>query len=338
MNEEIPAVNIKSTKSTIFAAYQAALQKIKQTNENSMNVSKTKKEAEKNNAISGAETALSIDSIEILIRQVESFSSALTQELGLYENIKKAIEAKQEDLEELFGIEKTAESLSAIVDANAAMVSKFNEDKKKRIEELEALVRTTDLDIKAKKEEYVAELEKRIKEDEYAFSRSKMIRENDLEDSLNEKKKEAFNAIAEKHEELKIRIKDIQNREAMLLAKEQEVDNLRKEVDAIPEKIASAVKAEVGKEKAILNSAFEKEKQYITSTLTTETKVIASKAAELQKVVDSQVNTITELQSKLDSAYKEIKEMAVKTVEGIGSKQMINDLMQKIGDTTSSKK
>lgn len=45
-----------------------------------------------------------------------------------------------------------------------------------------------------------------------------------------------------------------------------------------------------------------------------------------------------DLQTKLDTAYQEIRNMAVKTVEGIGSQKMIQDLMSKIGDGTGGKK
>jgi len=339
--DDINVPKIKSekqaTKPVIFAAYKKAMEKINQLNELAMNVDKTKKAAKTNAVISEAEKALDIDSIEVLVHQVEKFAETLSDELGLYTNIKQAIEAKEADLKEMFDIEKTAETLAALVDSQATIKAEFDSSMEERKRNLNDELETLRSLITSEKQEYKEEFKRMEEADKYSFDRMKKQRLDILEDELATKKKIATEALNEKFEELKAANKELDEREQAINAQIDEIAELRAQVAEFPSKLDSAIKAAVGKEKGMLEAHYKRETEFLSATSSSTTEVANAKVQELNKLVAVLEASNKEMQGKLESAYREIKEMAVKTVEGIGSQKMIQDLMQKIGDGTNKK-
>jgi len=335
---DIPKVNAKTTKDVMLAAYKVAVDRLKEARQNLLDIEGKKTDSATQAVITEAEKNLSADSIENLVHQVETFAGMLSGELDVYTNIKDAIAAKEKELQDLFGIEKTAETLAALVDSQAAIKETFEKESAEKVEELNQKLSDLEKKIQDETREYNETKKRKEEEDQYSFERMKKARLDELEDELAAKRKELEEAANQKIEELRKRSNDLNEREEAIKSQEQEIEDLKEKVAGMPEEIERAINAAVGKEKGMLQSKFDTEKKFMEATSASTTSVANAKVEELNKIVETHVNTITTLQGKLDEAYKEIKTMAVKTVEGIGSQKMIEDLLSKIGDGTTGKK
>ena len=94
----------------------------------------------------------------------------------------------------------------------------------------------------------------------------------------------------------------------------------------IPEKIAEAVKSAVGKTTGMMQSKLEAEKKFFERDIAAKLELSTAATTALETENGKLTYNIVELQTKLDDAYKEIKNMAIKTVEGAGNSSMFNEM------------
>jgi len=323
---EQPKVNMKDTKATILDAYHQLLDKLNEKGQTAMNADQIKMNKKKSEAVDVADTSLNSNQIENLIGMISSFNEAVKAELDKYSKIKEAINAKNEELAELFEIEKTAFSLAALVDSHQLLKENMEVEMAARKEELQKeLNELRDLIEKVKAEEN--ERRKREQEEyEYNKQRRTLKDTDSLNDTLASQKKVVQQQLGEEHERLTIREKDVKEREAELTAREQEIEEMKAKIESIPQLLTDEVKRKVGKAEGMLTSKHETEKKFMEAAAQSAASVSEAKITEMSKTIETLKSTIVEQQEKLDAAYKEIKEMAVKTVEGAGNSQMFNEM------------
>jgi len=330
-------VTIKDTKATILDAYNQLLETLQEKGQSSMNVQQVKTSKVKSEAISMADQALKDSNIQILMDQVAKFQELVRIELEKYVKIKEAIEAKNEELSELFDIEKTAFSLAALVDSNKLIRENMEKEMAERRETLQKQIQTLQEEISKRKIEEQERSKRAEEEYNYSFERVKKKNMDELNDKLEAQKKEVKRILGEDYERLTIREKAIQEREADMAEREEELNSLKQKVEDFPNIIAEEVKRKVGKEKGMLESKFETEKRFMEAASNTASSISEAKITEMNKSIENLKATIVEQQNKLDAAYKEIKEMAVKTVEGAGNTKMFQEMKQMMSDKANSK-
>ena len=312
-----PKVTQKDTKTKIWDAYTSVLKRLKEVESLAMKPEERVKK-EKQERI--------VDSSRGQIDPLLKFASDIKLAIDGYDEVSTAIEIKQNELKELFGIEKEALSLAALIDSHEEMKRSLEleiEEKKKCL-----------FDELAKVERQIKETEEqaddlRIKEEKewkYNHERFKKERTDALDDSLVLKRKAAQAEIDELYDNLEMKRLELDKRKESIEAAEEELETLRQTVSVMDETINNEVKARLGKEKGMLEHKFEQEKKFYERDIQAKLELAEAKNQDLLKDNEDLRKQNDSLSGKLERAYNEIKEMAVKTVEGAGNTSMFNEL------------
>lgn len=308
-NEEI---TLKNTKAEILDALNAALEREK-------NMAKVKYEPEKEEKAKKIEKAIEVSKTNV---EQKIFSEELNNK---FKDLEIAIEAEEEKLKNLYGIEKELNNLVIVINAGKDYIVELENNKKLRTEELNDNIKELEETYKIKKEE----LEK-----EYEINAKKLKTERDREiEEYNYKLKREREINNNKWEDEKT------ERESILSKKEIELNELLEEASVNAEHIKE-LEDKVNNIPVLLEKEYAKGKKETTDELVKEYNYkIELLKKDFQNTIDRQNDKIealqedvkklnnekTSLQGKLDQAYNQIKEMATKTVEATGGVKIIGN-------------
>lgn len=305
-------ITLKNTKAEILEALNKALEREK-------NMSKMKYEPEKEEKKQKVEKA-----IEVSRENVEQkiFSEELNNK---FKDLETAIEAEEEKLKNLYGVEKELSNLVVVINAGKDYMTELENEKKAKTEELNNSIRELEEQYKTKKEELEKEYDTKAKI-------LKLERDRELEE-YNYKTKREREIANNKWEDEKL------NRESLLAKKEEEISKLLEEAETnathvkeLEEKvneIPALLEKEYAKGKKEATSELEKEHKYNTemikkdfqNTIDRQNDKIESLKQEVEKSNAEKIS----IQEKLDQAYNQIKEMATKTVEATGGVKILGN-------------
>lgn len=315
-------ITSKSTKAEIMQAYEEAKKKL-----DAIEMAKDDpiKEKEKENINKTIESAEKLIGLGILNPEIAES----------YENLTKAIDMKKAELKDLYGIEKEANSFVALVNAfkdkqreqeekAEETIQKIKDDAEKIKaeieEEIEILKKKKENEKKQLQEDYQnvknqIEKDRAREEEEYLYDlkRKRKVENDEWEDKKTQREK----AIAEKE-------KSLDDRELDIISKEDHITVLEKEVAAIPDQVEEAY-----------NKGLEKGKKDTEKSKAFEIRAIETKHEYEKKDLESQIARLTSdlteakeenkiLQTKLDDAYAQMKELAVDTVKHVGGVKILD--------------
>ena len=238
-----------------------------------------------------------------------------------------AIEAEEEKLKNLYGIENELINLVVVINAGKDYMAELENNKKVKLEEMNNSIKALEEQYKIKQEslekEYEAkartlkiERDRETEEYTYKTNREREISNNKWEDE----KKERETELSRKEEKAKEILKEAED-------KQEHITELENKVNDIP----SLLEKEYASGRKEASSEIEKENKYaiellkkdFQNTIDRQNDKIESLQEEVKKV-----NTEKDsLQSKLDQAYLQIKEMATKTVESTGGVKIIGNIV-----------
>lgn len=311
-------ITMKSTKQEIMEAYEAAIADLEKKKIQGDDPVKEAAEMEKERVIASA-----VDAIDQGI-----FSDAL---ISKYQDILKAIDIKQDELTRLFGIRENADNMAAMINAHRATVERIEAERKEVQAEYDTMIEAKREEISslceklesekvrmdAEEEEYKLDLKKKRdrEEEEYTYNLGKTrAREKDLWDAERE--------IFEK--EIEQKKLELSNGLAELAAKKEEVENLRKQVEQIPnlikeaeEKATSELVETLEKQKKYEIAAIKKDCEYQVKMEKNDNVRLAIANEELQAEI---ANT----KQKLDDAYNKINALAADTVKASGGIRIVD--------------
>ncbi len=305
-------ISLKNTKAEILEALNSALEREK-------NLSQLKYEPEKEEEIKKENKA-----IEASKENVENkiFSDELNNK---FRDLEIAINAEEEKLKNLYGIEKELSNLVIVVNAGKEYMLQLENDKKVKTDELNNSLKELEETYKNRKEELEKEYEinsknlklqrdREIEEYTYKTKRDREIDSNKWEDE----KLKRENELAKREEEAIKMLDDAK-------ANAEYIKNLETKVDEIP----TLLEKEYARGRKEVTSELEKEYKYETellkkdfqSTIDRQTDKIETLQLELEKYNNEKVA----IQEKLDNAYAQIKDMATKTVESTGGVKILGN-------------
>lgn len=308
-NEEI---TLKNTKVEILEALNAALEREK-------NMANVKFNPEKEEKAKKTEKAIEVSKVNV---EQKIFSEELNNK---FKDLEIAIEAEEEKLKELFGIEKELNNLVLVINAGKDCIADIENTKKIKTEELNNSIKELEETYKNKQEELQKEYELKAKNlklerdrenEEYIYKtkREREISNNKWEDEKTERE----NKLAKQEEETKNLLEEAK-------AKAEHIKELEDKVNEIP----ALLEKEYARGRKEATAELEKEQKYATelqskdfnNVIDRQNDKIESLKEEIEKV-----NALNNsLQEKLDKAYKEIKEMATKTVEATGGVKILGN-------------
>ena len=308
-NEEI---TLKNTKAEILEALNAALEREK-------DMAKVKYEPEKEEKTKKIEKAIQVSKENV---EKKIFSDEFNNK---FRDLEIAIEAEEEKLKELYGIEKELNNLVVVINAGKDYMVELEYNKKIRTEELNNNIKELEEMYKAKKEELEKEYEvnakklkterdREIEEYNYKLKREREISNNKWEDE----KLQRENNLSKKEKEINELLEEATANAEHVKELENKVDNiptlLEKEYTRGRKEIAEELKKEYNYETELLKKDFQ-------NTIDRQTDKILSLQEDVKKLNEEKVS----LQEKLDQAYNQIKDMATKTVEATGGVKIIGN-------------
>lgn len=314
-------VTTKSTKNAIWEAYQDALKQLEAKNALVEDPTAKIQEEARKQTLSDAETIVGMGIL----------NPEITEQ---YKNLQDAIRIHKKELEDIYGIQAKAESLTAIINAynvkKAELDEKYKNDVatyeaelKQRKEEgksdLEELEKSKETKLQELNDVYVerhAALEKErkreVEEYEYALKRERQ-KEND---AWSDKKAEREAALAEKEYE-------VTRLQKMLDEKVDYLTELEIKVAEIPT-IVEQAKAEAfedGRQKAGKEYSFEK--RAIEQKNAYELSTAQEKSNRAEEALELERQKNFELQGKLDAAYAQMRDLASETVKSNGGVRIL---------------
>lgn len=319
-------ITMKSTKAEIMEAYKAAVEKLDTRDRMIDDPAKEAAKAKKVEVIESADKTAKED----------IFNPEIIKK---YNDLTEAIEIKQLELDELYGIETKANAMAAMINAykekneelkeaqaakEAEIEAELGEKKDTLKAEIEALKQQKQeiidsINAEAKARENEIKLTRSREEDEYTYN---LKRSRKAENDKWEDEKAAREKILELRETAAL------EKETELNAKADHVKELEAKVEEIPTLIAAATeegikkgKADADKSNAFEVGALKKDAEYQKQLLEDKNERLAEDLANAraEKV---------ELQQKLDDAYAQMRELAAKTVESTGGVKILNGQTQ----------
>ena len=262
----------------------------------------------------------------------------LDQEVAKYEAVKKAIEVKEKELADIYEIQKSASTLTALLELQATRKEEFEAEMTgrkahletelaERKESLTREIQTLRTEWDAERQRHQAELkeradeEKRKREREEEEYRYAQTRERQLDRDRYETEKRRLETeqvrleqeIANRKEQAD---RELTEREQAVVRQEQELAELRAKVEQFPKELETVVAREV---KEALGRA-ELEAKYRTQLLQKEAEgeknVLSARIAALEQTAREQAEQIAKLVQQLEKSYLQVQNIAVKAVEG----------------------
>lgn len=315
-------VTMKSTKAELFEAYNKVKTQLDAQVAMKDDPVAKQKEAAKTKVL---ETAEQVSGLDILNPTI----------VEQYKNLCEAIEMKKTELEELYGIQKEANSMVALINAHkdkakeltdkyavlTAEAVKTLEDKKaalnEEIKELEAnkkavLTATAEENKQLRKE---LEKERKRNEEEYSYNltRSRKV-END---KWTDEKVAREKVLAAKEA-------DVTARAIAVAEKEDYIAELEAAKAATPDAVKMAFDEGVKKGKADADKSHAFETRHLNTKHEYETNSLNDKIERLTSALEDEKKHAASLQVKLDEAYKQMRELASETVKSTGGVKILN--------------
>lgn len=322
-SDDIQDVSMNNTKKEILAAYGDLVAKYRRQQEQKLDAQEQIREMETEEAVSVAE-GLSADQVVKEIGELKAqiggllgeVSDRLEGEVRKFDSLRKAIDAKEERLKEIYGIEREAGTLAALVEAQKAKREEYESEFAARKTRLEEEIQQTKSDWEREKQQHSDEIAERNVEEK----RQRQREQEEFEYEFEKKKRQSRDQFEEEtrklERELEARREDLDRREQEVASREQELAELKARVEKFPQdaerEVARAVKenttrlqAEAQAREAILQKEFDGDR-----------KVLETRIESLEKTIKEQAQLITRLSSSQDKAYQQVQDIAVKAVEG----------------------
>lgn len=315
-------VTMKSTKETMFQALQKANSKIKELEKIKNNPQEEIIEKQEKVIIKEAEVIIEKNDLDKCLEQMNNtLNSAINTGIETYKKamqditlINESINIKRKELEELYNVDSEFLEFATIVNAQMDEKEKFGtelEDLNKQINEAketlknDAAVLKKELDFEHKKEE---------EQFQYNKDRKRKIDEDNWNDNMLTKKKE-FELIMKQKEE------DLDKREINVLERETKMKELEEKIENMPIKIKEAVDKAVEDSEKSSKRSYTFETTILKKDYEGKIAVINAKMETLEANALKDAELIKDLQSRLNDSYKEIKDMAAKSVEGASNQK-----------------
>ena len=259
-------------------------------------------------------------------------SDNLGAESGKFRSLQKAVESKENELKELYGIEKAAVSLAALIEAQNQKRTAFETEMDREREELQAEIESMRAEWDKEKKAHEFELkerdstEKKARDREreeftYAFKRDQQA----IKDKLNDEKATLEKEIKLKREAAE---KDFAERERVIADKEDELAGLRTKAAAFPKELETEVDQAVKEASERLKLEAKNRDDLFQKTFEGERNVLTTRNESLEKANKDLLAANTRLAQQLETAYQKVQEIAEKTVEGTSQSRSLAELQK----------
>ena len=343
--EQPEKLSMSNTKQEMLRTYNALLRQLQEKREAEMNPEqrieekRAKEVIEVASSLSSEGVVKGIGSLKLdMSRTLTQISDKLEDEVNRLNGIQKAIDIKEEEIKELYEIEKSAATLAALIEAQNQKRQEFESEIVQRKEGLMQEIEKTRAEWKKEKETYEmetkeqgsAEKKKREREKEefqYAFEREQQL----LKDNFEDEKAKLEREIQLKREQME---KELTEREKSISEKEGELNELRQKVGAFPKELETAVNKAVKEATERITAEAKNREQLLNKEFEGERGVLTTRIESFEKRTKEQSEQIAKLSAQLEKSYQKVEDIAVKAIDGSSNLKSLANLQQMMADQT----
>lgn len=329
----------KNTKQEMLDAYRAVVRQLEEKRAAELHPEKRVQAKQAEEAVAVA-ASLAPDGVERALgtlkadigRSLAEIAERMAAEVTRFSAIQKAVESKEQELQELYGIEKAATSLAALIEAQNQKRREFEIELGRQKEELTREVESTRAEWEKEKKSHEAELrerdalEKKGRERDkeefgYLFKRE----QQSARDKLSDEKAATEKEILTKRETL---AKELAEREKAVAAQEKELTELRQRAAAFPKELESALDKAVKEVADRLKLEAKNREELLRKEFEGERNVATARNEALEKMNKDLSDQNARLAKQLDAAYQKVQEIAEKAIEGSSQAKSLADLQK----------
>jgi len=338
-------ITMSNTKKEMLAAYKELVKRLEERRKAEAKPAQKVAERARKEAVAAAD-ALSAAGIGKEIGNLKSeigkmlaqLSDKLEEEIAKYLQATKAVATKEQELREIYEIEREASSLTALIEAQREKRRQFEADMAEKKANLEQEILSTreawtrekelrDARIKERTETEKKNREREAEEYKYRFEREKKLAREQYDDEKARLDRE----IALKKEAAE---RDIAAREQALVAREAELDDLRKRAGSFPKELETAVAKAVQETTERLTREGENREALMKKDAESEKTVLTSRIEALQQTVKEQAQQIARLSAQIEKSYGQVQDIAVKAIEGSSNAKAVAALQAQVADSS----
>ncbi len=349
-----PEISSRSTKQDMLKAYKALLKQIETKGKKDLKPEKLVREKENEKVLSEVKSfstegvAGNIHRLQLEIGTIlTQLSDRLGTEVGKFDKIEEAIRIKEEELKEIYEIDKSAASLAALIEAHDQEREQFEEEMKTKQDQLLHEIAQDREEWKREKQQYSAkvkedhegERKKREREKEeykYVIQREKQLikdQSNDEKNRLLAEKEIVQKEISTMREQAE---KSLSDRESAVQSKEEAFNLLQEKAENFPGEMEDAISKAVKASSDKIRLETDYKSKISQQTFEGEKNVLKTRIESFEKVVKEQAEQIVKLSKLQEMAYQKVQDVAVKAIEGASNSASYNEL-QKLLRTQTSK-
>ena len=350
-------VSMSNTKKEIIEAYNDLVDQLEAKDQSELKpevILENKKSAE---VVKVADTMVEQSILtEINDLRVE-MSKTLTQisenievETEKYKKIQEAIIIKENELKEIFEIERSAHSLAALIGAQNQKKLEYESEMSRKKAEFDIAMnaskkllqddiqstralwdkeRHTTQESTNERNEQDKKLRQRQKEEfEYNFNREQELARNGLADEKEKQEKQLTIDRENFEKTVTEKEKDLHHRETSVAGRESHMKDLEETVAAFPRELEKNIAKAVKDTSDRLNEMAERNEAYIKIEAEGRNNVLQMKIDSLQGTVTEQAKQLAEINERLEKAYSKVQDIAVKAIEGSANKQTLAGIEQ----------
>jgi hypothetical protein len=339
--KELPLkkISMTNTKQEMLKAYNRLLKELQEKKEVELKPEKQLEEKKKKEVVQVADSLSSegvvkgISNLKVEIgKMLTQISDKLDEEVNKFRGIQKAIAFKEKELEEVYGIERSAATFAALIESQNQKRLELESEMAMRREELKKEIETirTDWykekkDHEARVKEQEAEEQKRRKREKeeftYAFDREKQLAKEGFEDAKAKLERD----ITFKKEQME---REWVEREKAVAAREQELTELQNRVNTFPKEMEAAANKAVKETTDRLKGEAESREKLLQKEFDGERNVLNTKINSAEKTVKEQGEQVAKLSLQMEKAYQKVQDIAVKAIEGSSNAKSLANLQQ----------
>ncbi len=278
-----------------------------------------------------------------ITRTLAQLSDRLEEEVGKYGQIRRAIDAKEAELKEIYEIQRTASTLQAMLETHQRKQEEMERVYQSEKEELERQIETVRGQWDAERKQHDQEIKERdgaeqkrrqreLDEYKYAFAREQQIARDQAADELAKLQKELAERREQADRQWAEQEKSLASREQDLLSREQELTELRGRVASFAKDLQAAIDQAEARATERLQQQQQAAQELLRRQLEGEKNVLAARIAGLEHTVAEQDQQITRLEQQAEKSYAQIQEIAVRAIEGSASTKQLANLQQLLAE------
>jgi hypothetical protein len=335
----------KTTKQEVQESYAESLAQVEERKEAQLSGEKKAQERKIKEAVDVAESLSAegamkrIGDLKFEIgRTLTQISDWLEDEVSKYEKIKRAIQAKEGELKDLFEIEMAGGTLAALIEAQNQKRQQFETEmalrKEELVQEIEAARARWDRERKeheaAWKEMLASEQKRREREKEefsYGFGREQQLAKDKFEDEKLGLEKEV-QLTKERME------RESAEREKVLAEREKQSNDLQARVNGFPQELDAALGRAVKETSERIRLEAKNKEELLKKEFEGDKNVFATKIESLETTVKEQSERIARLSQQLEQSYQKVQDIAVKAIEGSSESKSLATLQHLIAEQT----